>query len=75
SPLWAPNWSPIYYWAADEFNERQAYYVSYNGYVQHQPKSWGNPRHGYRCVREARAVPGKSYFEESSNPKTRNQMP
>ena len=53
TPLWAPDRSPIYYWAADEYDERQAYYVSYNGKgINHQPKSWGNQRHGYRFVRE-----------------------
>jgi len=53
TPLWVPNWSPIYYWAADEYNHQEAYYVAYNGsIVGHQPKSWGNPRHGYRYVRE-----------------------
>jgi hypothetical protein len=53
TPLWAPDWAPIYYWAADEYNEREAYYVSYNGKgINHQPKSWGNQRHGYRFVRD-----------------------
>ncbi|MFC1987087.1 hypothetical protein ACFLVH_00845 [Chloroflexota bacterium] len=53
TPLWAPDWSPIYYWAADEYDEHQAYFVSYNGKgINHQPKSWGNQRHGYRFVRE-----------------------
>jgi hypothetical protein len=52
TPLWAPDWSPIYYWASDEYDTHQAYYVSYNGRVNHQPKSWGNQRHGYRFVRE-----------------------
>jgi hypothetical protein len=52
TPLWAPNEPPIYYWAADEHSVQEAYYVSYNGYVSAQPKSFGNPRHGYRCVRE-----------------------
>jgi len=53
TPLWAPDWPPIYYWSADEYDEREAYYVGYNGKgVAHQSKSWGNPRHGYRCVRE-----------------------
>lgn len=52
TPLWVPDWSPIYYWAADEFSESEAYYVAYNGsIVGHQPKSWGNSRHGYRFVR------------------------
>jgi hypothetical protein len=51
TPLWNPDSPPIYYWAADEFDEQQAYFVSYNGYVGVQPKDFGNPRHGYRCVR------------------------
>ncbi|MFC2122657.1 hypothetical protein ACFLRP_03120 [Bacteroidota bacterium] len=53
TPLWAPDWSPIYYWAADEYDEHKAYYVSYTGKgINYQPKSWGNQRHGYRFVRE-----------------------
>jgi hypothetical protein len=53
TPLWIPDWSPIYYWAADEYDESEAYYISYNGQIiSHQSKSWGNPRHGYRFVRE-----------------------
>ncbi|NOX61097.1 MAG: DUF1566 domain-containing protein [Chloroflexi bacterium] len=51
TPLWAPDQPPIYYWSGDELDENQAFYVSYNGHVGVQPKSWGNPRHGYRCVR------------------------
>jgi hypothetical protein len=40
TPLWAPDEPPIYYWAADEYNEHQAYFVSYNGEgINHQPKS------------------------------------
>jgi hypothetical protein len=53
TPLWVPGWSPIYLWSADEYDGQEAYYVSYHGsIISHQPKSWGNPRHGYRCVRE-----------------------
>jgi len=52
TPLWAPDDEPVYYWAADAYNDEEAYYVSYTGYVNYQPKSWGNPRHGYRCVKE-----------------------
>lgn len=52
TPLWAPNQSPIYMWSGDEYDDDDAFYVSYNGRVQGQPKYWGNPRHGYRCVRE-----------------------
>ena len=52
TPLWVPGWSTIYYWSADEHDEQEAYYVSYHGsIISYQPKSWGNPRHGYRCVR------------------------
>ena len=49
---------PIYYWSADEYDEEDAWYVPYTGgrryggVTSHQPKGWGNPRHGYRCVRE-----------------------
>ncbi len=53
TPLWAPNQEPTYLWTADEAaTDGDAYYVSYNGAVHNQPKSWGNRRHGYRCVRE-----------------------
>ena len=55
TPLWAPEQSPIYYWAAEESAPDSAWYVAYNGAVQHQPKNFGNPRHGYRCVREVPA--------------------
>ncbi len=57
TPLWAPDQEPIYYWTADQASYRNAYYVSYNGWVHHQPKSWGNPRHGYRCVKEVDSDP------------------
>ena len=51
--VWAPDLSSIYYWSSDEYDERRARYVNYSGStVSHQPKLWGNPRHGYRCVRE-----------------------
>ncbi len=52
TPLWAPDEVPIYYWTADEYDRDEAYYVGYNGSVAKQPKDFGNPRHGYRCVRE-----------------------
>lgn len=52
TPLWAPDLEPIYYWAAEEYNQRQAYFVSYNGWVNTAHKSGGNPRHSYRCVRD-----------------------
>lgn len=51
TPLWNPDAPPIYYWAADELNAQEAFYVNYRGVVSAQPKSFGNPRHGYRCVR------------------------
>ncbi len=52
TPLWAPNQSPIYYWAAEEYNTTYGYFVSFNGFVNAEMKSAGNPRHSYRCVRE-----------------------
>ncbi len=57
TPLWAPDQPPVYYWSADEYDSVNAYYVNYVGSgVWHQPKRWGNPRHGYRCVRETTAA-------------------
>jgi len=53
TPLWAPDLEPIYYWAAEEYDERLAYFVAYNGWVNVTLKSGGNPRHSYRCVRDA----------------------
>ncbi len=52
TPLWAPDQPPIYLWSGEEADDEEAWFVSYNGWVKKQPKSWGNPRHGYRCVRE-----------------------
>jgi hypothetical protein len=52
TPLWAPNLAPIYYWAAEEYDERAAYFVSYNGFVNAAGKSSANTRHSYRCVKE-----------------------
>jgi hypothetical protein len=52
TPLWAPDLSPIYYCAAEEYNDRVAYFVSYNGWVNATNKRGGNPRHSYRCVRD-----------------------
>jgi hypothetical protein len=60
APLWAADESPIYYWAAGEYDAQEAWYVPYTGgglyggVIGHQPKSWGNARHGYRCVRFTR---------------------
>jgi hypothetical protein len=57
-PLWAPDEAPIYYWTADEYDAQSAWYVPYTGglryggRIDHQPKDWGNSRHGFRCVRE-----------------------
>jgi hypothetical protein len=58
TPLWASDEEPIYYWSADEYDEESAWYVpytgggSYGGAIAYQPKGWGNPRHGFRCVRD-----------------------
>jgi len=64
TPLWAPDEEAIYYWSADEYDEEEAWYVPYTGGVwyggaiSHQPKDWGNPRHGYRCVRKSKSISG-----------------
>ncbi len=55
TPLWAPDQPPIYMWSGEEYSTEDAFFVSYNGWVKIQPKTWGNPRHGYRCVREPAA--------------------
>ncbi|MBI9046636.1 MAG: hypothetical protein JEZ06_19250 [Anaerolineaceae bacterium] len=52
TPLWDPELEPIYYWAAEEFSENKAYFVSFNGWVNSAQKNGGNPRHSHRCVRE-----------------------
>lgn len=52
TPLWAPDEPPVYYWASNDTDDENAYYISYTGFVRDQPKDWGNPRHGYRCVKE-----------------------
>ena len=57
TPLWAPDEAPIYYWAGDEYGRDKAWYVPYTGgglyggMIDHQPKDWGNARHGFRCVK------------------------
>jgi hypothetical protein len=53
SPLWATDSPAIYYWAADDRDSRDAWFVSYNGYVNSTFKAGGNPRHSHRCVRDA----------------------
>ena len=52
SPLWSTDVPVIYYWTADERIEEQGYFVAYNGMVNAAYKLGGNPRHGYRCVKE-----------------------
>jgi hypothetical protein len=52
SPLWRTDLPVIYYWAADSHSERNGYFVAFNGMVNATHKLGGNPRHGYRCVRE-----------------------
>ncbi len=53
TPLWDPNRSPVYLLSASEMDSARVWFVSFNGQVQATPKRWGNPRHGFRCVREA----------------------
>jgi hypothetical protein len=52
SPLWSTDQPVIYYWTADSYSEDDGYFVAYNGWVNSAYKLGGNPRHGYRCVRE-----------------------
>jgi hypothetical protein len=58
APLWNSDASPIYYYAGQEYDEESAWYVPYTGgglyggVIGAQPKNGGNPRHGFRCVRE-----------------------
>ena len=56
TPLWNPDLSPIYYWAAEEYSESRGYFVSYNSFVNATSKNSGNPRHSYRCVREVGSI-------------------
>ncbi len=52
TPLWDPTRSPVYLLSATEVDSATVWFVSFNGQVRSTPKSWGNPRHGFRCVRE-----------------------
>lgn len=52
SPLWSTDLPVIYYLSADEYSEERGYFVAYNGTVNATNKTGGNPRHGYRCVKE-----------------------
>lgn len=52
TPLWDPNRSPIYLLSSTEADSTTVWFVTFNGQVQSTLKSWGNPRHGFRCVRE-----------------------
>ncbi len=52
SPLWSTDVPVVYYWTADEYDGSLGYFVSYNGMVNATYKTSGNPRHGYRCVKE-----------------------
>jgi hypothetical protein len=52
SPLWSTDQPAVYYWTADSYSRDQGYFVAYNGTVNAAYKLGGNPRHGYRCVKE-----------------------
>jgi hypothetical protein len=52
TPLWDPHDQPIYMWTS-EHAAADAWFVNYQGFVGYQPKGFGNPRHGYRCVKAA----------------------
>ncbi len=52
TPLWAPDQPPIYMWTGTTRGDEEAWFVNYLGFVSAQPRQFGNPRHGYRCVKE-----------------------
>lgn len=52
SPLGATDQPAIYYWSAEAHSEAEGLFVAYNGTVNATRKTAGNPRHGYRCVKE-----------------------
>jgi uncharacterized membrane protein len=52
SPLWSTDVPVIYYWTADSHSDVLGTFVAFNGTVSAARKLGGNPRHGYRCVRE-----------------------
>jgi hypothetical protein len=52
TPLWNPRDQPIYMWTSEASPDR-AWFVNYQAFVGSQPKGFGNPRHGYRCVKPA----------------------
>ena len=51
TPLWNPDDPPIYMWTSEQ-SATDAWFVNYQAFVSHQPKGFGNPRHGYRCVKD-----------------------
>lgn len=51
TPLWNPDNPPIYMWTSEQ-SATDAWFVNYQAFVSHQPKGFGNPRHGYRCVKD-----------------------
>jgi len=51
TPLWNPDDPPIYMWTSEQ-SATNAWFVNYQAFVSHQPKGFGNPRHGYRCVKD-----------------------
>ena len=60
-PLWDPASPAVYYWTGERTPDgTRAWYVPYTGGLRYggaiaaQPLDWGNPRHGYRCVRRVR---------------------
>ena len=52
SPLWKVHSPVIYWWAGDDVNGNQAYYISYNGYVLLAPKHIAPGDLAFRCVCE-----------------------
>jgi len=53
SPLWKVHSQVIYWWTATEINEREAYYIAYNGFVLRTPKQMSADYLAFRCVSES----------------------
>lgn len=53
SPLWIPKSQIIYYWTAEQVDEKYARFVASNGYVGKRPKTLGMGSHAFRAVRAA----------------------
>lgn len=56
TPLWAPDQRPIYYWSAQQADDRTAFAVNYTGGISVLPKTMTGL--GFRCVKAVTGAPG-----------------